>query len=154
MINKATMELVMSEEAFMPQAYDDFGHLAIAYGRRDGFRGFKITPGMKVTKEQAYSMLRSDLYWLAHKVMQLFIDDNLSDNELGALTSFVYNLGFGTLKKGSIPKLIKEGNRLAAADKILQYNKARVDGKLKVLGGLTKRRKAERELFLSKKPNY
>ncbi len=65
---------------------------------------------------------------------------NWTQNEFDAMVSFAYNLG-------SIDKLTADGTRTKAVitEKILLYNKA--GGK--VLAGLTKRRQAERELFLS-----
>lgn len=65
---------------------------------------------------------------------------NWNQNELDALVSFCYNIG-------SIKQLTADGTRSKAvvASKILQYNKA--GGK--VYRGLTRRRKAERELFLT-----
>lgn len=63
-----------------------------------------------------------------------------NQNEIDALVSFAYNIG-------SIDALTANGTRSRAtiAAKMLQYNKA--GGK--VLNGLTRRRKAERELFLT-----
>lgn len=153
MINKAAIQLVMSMEKFMPEPYDDFGHKAIGYGRRDGFRGFKITPGMKITEEQAYVWLRSDLYYLASKILLVLGETSVTDNQMGALASFSYNLGVANLARSTLMKKLKAGDIKGAADEFLKWNKAKVGGVRKELGGLTKRRKLERDLFLSTKEN-
>ncbi len=150
MINKATMELVMGEEAFMAKEYSDRGKPAIAYGRRDGFRGFKITPGMTVTKDQAYVWLRSDLYFIASKILLILGTTKATDNQLGAFCSFSYNLGTDALKNSTLMKKFKDGDISGAADQFLVWNKAKdKDGKKVPLAGLTRRRKKERELFLT-----
>ena len=66
---------------------------------------------------------------------------DFNQNEIDALVSFAYNIG-------SIKQLTANGTRSRAtiAAKMLQYNKA--GGK--VYNGLTRRRKAERTLFLTK----
>jgi hypothetical protein len=63
-----------------------------------------------------------------------------NQNELDALVSFAYNIG-------SIDQLTANGtrNRAQIAKKMLEYNKA--GGK--IYAGLTRRRKAERALFLT-----
>lgn len=65
---------------------------------------------------------------------------NWNQNEIDALVSFAYNIG-------SIDGLTANGTRSRAtiAAKILEYNKAAG----KVYRGLTRRRKAERKLFLT-----
>ena len=63
----------------------------------------------------------------------------LSQNQFDALVSFSYNCGAGNLKKLVTGRTLPE-----IADAMLLYNKA--GGK--VYDGLTRRRKAERELFM------
>lgn len=74
------------------------------------------------------------------KIMKYNSKYKWNQNEIDALVSFAYNIG-------SIDALTANGTRSRAtiAAKMLQYNKA--GGK--VLNGLTRRRKAERELFLT-----
>ena len=74
------------------------------------------------------------------KVMKYDHIYHWNENEAGALTSFAYNIG-------SIDQLTDHGKRSKAtiAKKMLLYNKA--DGR--VLRGLTRRREAERKLFLT-----
>jgi lysozyme len=64
---------------------------------------------------------------------------NLTDNQFAALVSFTFNLGAGNLNK-----LMSQG-LAAASDRILLFDHA---GGM-VLPGLTRRRQAERALFLT-----
>lgn len=76
-------------------------------------------------------------------------------NQAAALLSLAYNCGLGTRDgvKGDIAdstllEHFEAARDQQAADAFLAWNKARVDGVLQVLGGLTKRRQTERALFL------
>lgn len=71
----------------------------------------------------------------------------LNENQAGALTSFTFNLGCGTLQKSTLLKRLKAGEdpNTVAAQEIPKFNKA--GGK--VLAGLTRRRAAEVALFQS-----
>lgn len=69
----------------------------------------------------------------------------LGQNEVDALTSLAYNLGGGVFSAGhSIGDALRAGSRSRAAAAILIYNQAGGH----VLPGLTRRRQAERALFL------
>lgn len=149
-INKATIALVMEQESFRAKAYQDGGRKAIGYGRNEGFRGFVITPGMVVTKEQAYVWLRSDLYYLASKILLMLGTTQATDNQLGALSSFSYNLGLQPLSASTLLRKFLEGDVQGAADEFLKWNKAKnAEGVRVVRDGLTKRRVLERKLFIS-----
>lgn len=103
-----------------------------------GHYGSDVLPGMVISQAQAEAYLAQDLAKYEKSVNALNIP--LNQNQFDALVSFAYNCGSGNLKKlarGRSPQQI--------ADAMLQYNK----GSGKVLPGLTKRRQAERTLFLS-----
>ena len=68
----------------------------------------------------------------------------LNQNQFDALVSWTFNLGPGNLRSSTLLKRLNAGDYRGAADEFLKWNKA--DGK--VLPGLTKRREAERALFL------
>lgn len=111
------------------------GVWTIGYGHTAG-----VACGQKISPAQAEAYLRADLEKYEKKVEKYESRYHWTQNEIDAMVSFAYNLG-------SIDKLTANGTRTKAviAEKILLYNKA--GGK--VLAGLTKRRQAERELFLS-----
>lgn len=97
---------------------------------------------MKISKETAEKWLSKAL---TKKYLPLVLkydkQYDFNQNEIDALVSFAYNIG-------SIKQLTANGTRSRAtiASKMLQYNKA--GGR--VYNGLTRRRKAERALFLAK----
>ena len=103
-----------------------------------GHYGADVIPGQKITPIQAENYLKADLAKFEKAVDSLGL--NLNQNQFDALVSFAYNCGAGNLKK------LCEGRTLSQiADKMLAYNK----GGGKVLAGLTRRRNAERALFLT-----
>ena len=121
------------------------GIWTIGYGITNSDRnitGKSIHKGMKISKETAEKWLSKAL---TKKYLPLVLkydkQYNFNQNEIDALVSFAYNIG-------SIKQLTANGTRSRAtiAAKMLQYNKA--GGK--VYNGLTRRRKAERTLFLAK----
>lgn len=110
----------------------------IGYGHTKG-----VKMGQVITQEQADQYLREDLEKYEKNVMKYYNKYKWNQNEFDALVSFAYNLG-------SIDQLTSDGTRSkpVIADKMILYNKA--EGK--VLVGLTRRRKAERALFLKAAP--
>ena len=102
-----------------------------------GHYGPDVTPGMVITQAQAEIMLGIDLQKYEQAV-ERYTPFPLSQNQFDALVSFAYNCGAGNLQQ-----LVKKRNALQVADAMLRYNKA--GGK--VLTGLTRRRKAEYDLF-------
>jgi len=70
----------------------------------------------------------------------------LTQNEFDALVCLCYNIGAGNFLKSTLVKMLKAGDDKAEiAQQFLRWNKA--GGK--PLAGLTRRRNAEAELFLS-----
>lgn len=111
------------------------GVWTIGYGHTEG-----VTGGQKISQAQADAMLRADLEKYEKKVAKYDGVYHWTQPEFDAMVSFAFNLG-------SIDKLTASGTRSkkTIAEKMLLYNKAAG----KELEGLTKRRKAEQELFLS-----
>ena len=63
-----------------------------------------------------------------------------------ALSSWAYNVGVGAARRSTLIRKLNQGEYEQAADELLRWNKAGV----KVVNGLTRRRKAEREMFLGR----
>ena len=68
---------------------------------------------------------------------------NEHPNKLAAITSFAYNVGLGNLSKSTLRKKINNKDYSSVPQELLKWNRA--SGK--VMNGLTRRRKAEGELF-------
>ena len=96
-----------------------------------------------LTMDQAEVLLRSDLMDTGKDVLGLVTVD-LVDNQYGALVSFTFNLGLGNLRKSTLLRLLNGGDSDSASDEFVKWNRA--GGK--VMAGLTRRRLAERDLFL------
>lgn len=137
MINRAGIELIKSFEGYVDHAYKcPAGVWTIGYGRTTG-----VKPGMTCTKAQAEEWLQQDLLLFETAVRAWSYLYKWNENEVGALTSFTYNCGTGSLNN-----LLKHGTRSREEIRkaILLYNKD-INGKY--LAGLARRRKAELELF-------
>jgi lysozyme len=118
----------------------------IGYGHTKG-----VKQGDIVSIAQANEMLMQDMqeYWEgALKLSPNLV--NASPERQAAIVDFCYNCGIGNYEKSSLRKLVNSGQWQAASGSILQWNKARVNGVLKVLNGLTKRRIEESKLLYKK----
>lgn len=110
--------------------------------------GFGHTKGVKqgdtCTAEQARAWLLEDL---ADAQMRLarYINVPVTQNEFIALVSLVFNVGVGNLSRSKLLRKLNSGDREGAAEEFLDFDLA--NGKR--LAGLTRRRKAEHDLFLT-----
>lgn len=140
-IGKNGLELIKCFEGCKLVAYKcPAGVWTIGYGHTGLVDGKKIISGMCITDVKAEQLLKQDCQKFAN-----YVDDRnlvpmpLNIYQRDALISFAFNCGQGNLKTLCANRTTEQ-----IADKILLYNKA--GGK--VLPGLTRRREAERELFL------
>jgi lysozyme len=97
-----------------------------------------------LTPAEAEALLRRDLRGAELNLRKL-LHVPVTQQQFDALMSFVFNLGAGRLRSSTLLRYLNAGARTRAADQFLVWNKA--GGK--PLAGLTKRRQAERALFLS-----
>ena len=131
--NQAGLVLIESFEGLRLNSYQNsVGVWTIGYGHTQG-----VQPGQTITQQQAQAFLQQDLGVAEAGVNKLGL--TLTDNQFAALVSFAFNLGAGNLNK-----LMSHG-LAAAADRILLFDHA--GGRQ--LPGLTRRRQAERALFLT-----
>jgi lysozyme len=147
------INLIKQFEGFRSKAYKDaVGIWTIGYGsiRR---AGRAVVSTDVITESQAIELLRVDLQIFQNTVRNNFLPRNtggkqikFTQNEWDALLSFTYNLGAGWSKNSGLKNLIVAGDKTGAANKLLEYSKA--GGR--VLPGLLRRRKTERDLFIRK----
>lgn len=104
--------------------------------------GIKVKRGDKCTQAQADQYFSHDLIKFEKAVNEL-VKVTTTQNQFDALVSFAYNVGVGALSDSTLLKALNGGFYKAAAAQFLRWNKA--GGK--VVAGLTRRRKAEMELF-------
>lgn len=143
-ISMKCLALIKEFEGCRLTAYrDEVGVWTIGYGITNADRSITkttIKKGLRITQATAEEWLEKALNKkYLPIVMKYDTRYGWNQNELDALVSFAYNVG-------SIDQLTANGSRSKAkiTDKMLEYNKA--GGK--VYRGLTRRREAERKLFL------
>ena len=95
------------------------------------------------TLKDVYELLATDVAKFERGVERLLPNVKLSQNEFDALVSFSFNLGLGTFQRSTIRQALLRGDKVAAIESLLKYNKA--GGK--ILKGLDTRRKDEAALF-------
>ncbi len=139
------VELIKRFEGLELEAYQDIaGIWTIGYGHT----GPDVQPGMKISERDAEELLRRDL-----KPREQAVDGAvkvpLNQNEFDALVSFVYNVGASAFRGSTALKRLNKGDRTGAADALTWWNKATVGGVLREVLGLTRRRAAEKALFLT-----
>ncbi|EPK0224205.1 MULTISPECIES: lysozyme [Enterobacter] len=123
---------------------DSVGVWTIGYGWTQPVDGKPIRAGMTIKQETAERLLKTGLVSYESDVSRL-VKVGLTQGQFDALVSFTYNLGSRSLSTSTLLRKLNAGDYAGAADEFLRWNKA--GGK--VLNGLTRRREAERALFLS-----
>ena len=115
------------------------GVWTIGYGHTHGVR-----EGDTCTQELANEWLIDDIretqLLLAH-----YVNVPVTQNEFIALVSLAFNVGIGALMKSKLLRKLNSGDRDGAAEEFLDFDLA--NGKK--VAGLTRRRKAEHDLFLT-----
>lgn len=124
--------------------HDSVGVWTIGYGWTQPVDGKPIRAGMTIKQETAERLLKTGLVSYESDVSRM-VKVGLTQGQFDALVSFTYNLGARSLSTSTLLRKLNVGDYAGAADEFLRWNKA--GGK--VLNGLTRRREAERALFLS-----
>lgn len=133
------LALTKSCEGCQLTAYQDpVGIWTIGYGHT----GPDVYKGLVIAQDRADYLLELDLKSAAKTVCNL-TTVKLTQNQIDALTDFVFNLGAEAFRTSTLLKCINAGDMDGAAKEFGKWNKA--GGK--VLPGLTKRRAAEAALF-------
>ena len=137
--------LIKQFEGCKLTAYQDsVGVWTIGYGWTQPVDGKPIRAGMTIKQETAERLLKTGLVSYESDVSRL-VKVGLTQGQFDALVSFTYNLGARSLSTSTLLRKLNAGDYAGAADEFPSWNKA--GGK--VLNGLTRRREAERALFLS-----
>ena len=145
-ISEKCIDLVKHFESCFLQAYKcPAGVWTIGYGHT----GKSVTEGLKITGEEAEIILKSDLD-ISEEVVNKLILVKLSQHQFDALVSFTFNCGIDAFRTSTLLKKLNLEDFTGAANEFPRWCKA----KGKVLGGLLRRRKSERHLFLTGELNY
>lgn len=131
--------LIKYYEGLRLQAYQCSAKVwTIGYGHTEN-----VCSGDVITEDEAFFLLHQDIaeseYWVNQYVLV-----PLTQNQFDALVSFVFNLGVGNFRTSTLLKKLNSSDYNGAAQELLGWN---LVGS-KVSPGLTRRREAEKTLFL------
>jgi lysozyme len=147
-INRRGLDLIKCFEGLRTKAYRcPAGVLTIGYGHTSNAGLPKVFDNMTISEYQAEFILRQDLVKFEHVVAKALGGTIafLTSNQFSACVSLCYNIGASGFRRSSVVRYIHKSDLNKAAGSFRLWNKA--GGK--VLKGLTRRRAAERDLFLS-----
>jgi lysozyme len=141
--SSAAIDLIKSFESLRLDAYlCPAGVWTIGWGHTAGVR-----EGLRITEETAEQFLRHDIEQV-EQGLPAVIHAPLTQGQHDALVSLCFNLRGGAPGLGArAPRLVAKINRgdyAGAADELLDINRA--NGQM--LAGLTRRREAERAMFV------
>jgi len=138
-------DLIKSFEGLSLKAYlDPIGIPTIGYGSIRHPNGDRVRMGDKITLQQAGEYLAHEVKEFADMVSMLA--PNINQSQFDALVSFAFNLGSGNLRASTLLKKVRNNPAdPTIRQEFLKWNRA--GGQ--VLRGLTRRRKAEADLYFS-----
>jgi len=118
----------------------------IGYGNTRYEDGSTVKLGEQISIDRADKLLMHTVSQFEKQVKEMVRKD-ITENQLGALTSFAFNVGIGNFQLSTLRKLhIYNPNNPAIRGEFMKWNKA--NGQ--VLNGLTRRRQAEADLYFTK----
>jgi len=138
------LAFIEKEEGYVPFVYKDVGGLPTI-----GF-GHLILPGEKFKQPLLPPDARKLLEKDAGKInasMNRCIKVKLRPNHCDSLGSLAFNIGPGAVCGSTLLKLANQSRHAEVPPQFLRWNKARINGKLTAVTGLTKRRQAEADLY-------
>jgi lysozyme len=141
-INDKGIALLKQFEGCKLTAYQDGGGVwTIGYGHT----GDIATKGRTIDQLTADCILIEDIEKTEKGLLKL-LKRPVNDNQFSALVCFAFNVGLSALKRSTLLTLLNNGTSpQIVSQEFLRWNKD--NGK--EVAGLTKRRKAEKDLFLS-----
>lgn len=140
-VSEKGINLIKIFEGCRLQAYKcPAGIWTVGYGHT----GSTVHQGLKISQSEADSLLKTDLIIHCNNVSKL-VKVPLNQNQYDALVSLEYNIGYGAFSKSTLLNLLNAKDYKGAAE---QFEVWRLGGG-KILPGLVRRRKAEKDLFLS-----
>lgn len=113
-----------------------------------GITGPDVVWGKKYSDRECRNLLEKHIQ-IHGKYVQDAVTYPISPQTRAALISFSYNVGGSAMRKSTAVRLINQGKIEQGCKALSSWNKARVNGKLKVVKGLVNRRNEEIKLCLS-----
>jgi lysozyme len=138
--SQAGKDFIKSWEKLRLEPYKDaVGIWTAGYG----FTGPEVKQGVTWTLKQAEDALQGRIDAI-DGILNKVIIPRVTQGQWDAIVSLAYNVGQAALRGSTLIRLVNQRQFNKAADEFLKWNHA--GGK--VLPGLTKRRQAERDLFI------
>lgn len=140
------LDLIRAFEGFRAEPYlDAVGVPTIGYGSTyypDGQRVRLTDP--PISEPEARRLMQATLAEFEDGIADA-LQVEVTQSQFDALVCWAFNIGVSAAQNSTLMKKLNSGDYFGAADQFLRWNKA---GGV-VLRGLSRRRAAERELFLS-----
>jgi lysozyme len=146
---RVALNLIKDFEAWVPTAYNDasqyctlgYGHLiALKPCESSQTELSKFT--IPLAEADGLALLDTDTTKVRTRIRKL-VKVDLNDEQFGALTSFVFNIGDGNFETSTLLAYLNEGNYKAAEKQFGRW----IVSKKQVLNGLISRRACEAALF-------
>lgn len=140
-LSRKIKEMIKGWEGCRLSAYRcPAGVLTIGYGHT----GPDVTPGKRITQAEADALFERDIMEFAASVVPTFAGVQLSACQFDALVSLSYNIGSLQKKAPTLVSMVRANPADSAIRaEFMKHVNARVNGVLKPLPGLVKRRTAE-----------
>ncbi|CAB4158902.1 COG3772 Phage-related lysozyme (muraminidase) [uncultured Caudovirales phage] len=138
--------IALKENCYLAAYLCPAGVWTCGWGETNG-----VTATTRWTQEQADEAFRESLAMFSMKVAVLLKVEPTS-RQLAAMVSLAYNIGVAAFSRSTVLRLHNAGDTAGAARAFLLFNKARVNGVLVPLAGLTSRRASESALYLTPDP--
>lgn len=140
--SRAARDLIRTYEPFRPEAVRRGRRHVVGYGHTATAR-----EGVRVSKEDAELLLIYDVL-NAEQAVEQGVGEQLPGPVRDALVSFACSIGPGAFKVSDVARLAKAGRHREAANALETWVRAEEDGRLVVSERLTRRRAAEKALYL------
>ncbi|MFT8522819.1 lysozyme [Gluconobacter oxydans] len=126
------------------------GCWTIGYGSRWLKDGRPVTARTAAISEADAASLLLQSVAVCDGVLSRLVKVPLSDVQRAALLSWQYNVGAPAVESSTLLRKLNAGDYAGAADELLRWDKATVNGHLVELTGLARRRACERDVFLGR----
>ena len=143
-ISEKGLALIKSFEGCRLEAYPDPGTGGDPWTVGFGHTGGEVVRGLVIDQEQADAYLRDDVAKFEECVTDAVIND-ATQEQFDAMVCLAFNIGCKAFSGSTLLRLVNAGDPKAASAQFLRWDKAAG----RVMAGLTRRRQAERDLFLS-----
>ena len=142
-VSEALIQMIENWEGYVDQPYKDSGGVwTIGYGHT-------FTPpwtgSNPLPQAEGEALLKQDITPRVTQVLNKFSGIDLKQNQIDALTSFVFNAGAGNLDNSGLTKDIKNG--ASAAQLKVDFESISHDHEGHLLSGLVHRRDAEWAMY-------